>query len=141
MNCSEVFCFIFLLFPLKVAWGQAHSSQAGFSLRIRERRILRLLHRILWLTFGSLFFFYSDIEPLSKYSPLSMLHLLLLLEFLIKTLARGNLQPPTLTDSPSKSFIQVNDALFYFILRTPTSSSNHYTPRRLQVIPGFEENR
>ena len=55
MNCSEVFLvFFFLLFPIKVAWGQAHSSKAGFSLGIGERRILRLLHRILWLTFCSL---------------------------------------------------------------------------------------
>ena len=55
MNCLEVFfVFFFLLFPIKVSWGQAHSSQAGFSLGIGERRILCLLHRILRLTFGSL---------------------------------------------------------------------------------------
>ena len=51
---ESFFGFIFLLFPIKVSWGQAYSSQAGFSLRIRERRILCLLHRILRLTFGSL---------------------------------------------------------------------------------------
>ena len=51
---GSFFVFFFLLFPIKVSWGQAHSSQAGFSLGIGERRILCLLHRILWLTFGSL---------------------------------------------------------------------------------------
>ena len=71
---GSFFGFIFLLFTIKVSWGQAHSSQARFLLGIGERRILHLLHRILWLTFASLFF-YSDIEPLSQYSPVSMLHL------------------------------------------------------------------
>ena len=61
---GSFFGFIFLLFTIKVSWGQAHSSQAGFSLGIGERRILHLLHRILWLTFSSLFF-YSDIKPSS----------------------------------------------------------------------------
>ena len=49
----------------------------GCSLDIRDERILCLLSRILWLTFGSqhLFFIQTGVEPLSKYSPL-MLHLL-----------------------------------------------------------------
>ena len=49
----------------------------GCSLDIRDERILCLLSRILWLTFGSqhLFFIQTGVEPESKYSPL-MLHLL-----------------------------------------------------------------
>ena len=72
---GSFFGFIFLLFTIKVSWGQAHSSQPGFLLGIGERRILHLLHRILWLTFGSLFFLFRHRADLSKYSPVSMLHL------------------------------------------------------------------
>ena len=53
--------------------------------------------------------FYSDVDPLSKYSPVSMLHIFLAM---MKTLASGNSQSPTLSDSLSKSFIMVNDAFF-----------------------------
>ena len=48
------FFFFSLLFPIKVAQGQAYSSQAGFFLGIGDWRILGLLRRILRLTFGSL---------------------------------------------------------------------------------------
>ena len=44
---------------------------AWCSLGIGERRILRLLRRILGITLVSLFF-YSDVEPLSKYSPVTL---------------------------------------------------------------------
>ena len=51
---GNFFGFIFLLFPLKVAQGQANSSQAGFFLGIGDWRILHFLRRIHRLTFGSL---------------------------------------------------------------------------------------
>ena len=59
---------------------------AGCSLGMGDQRIFFLLCRILRLTIGSLWlFFIQTWEPLSKYSP-ATLHLLLLIEFLLKTL-------------------------------------------------------
>ena len=55
---GSFFGFIFLLFPIKVAQGQAYSSQAGSFLGIGDWRILRFLRRILRLTFGSLWQFF-----------------------------------------------------------------------------------
>ena len=47
--------------------------KARCSLGIRDWRILCLLRRILRLRFGSLWlFFYSDVEPLSKCSPVTL---------------------------------------------------------------------
>ena len=62
---------------------------SGCPLGTGDQRILCLLCRILQLTFHSLRpFFYSDMEPLLKYSPVR-LHLSPLLEFLMKTMCSG----------------------------------------------------
>ena len=59
-------------------WCHCHQLQnynAGCSLGIGDQRILLLLHRSLFLTFHSLWlliFFFSDVEPLSKYSPVTL---------------------------------------------------------------------
>ena len=69
--------------------GMCH-SRAGYLLSIGDRRILRLPGLILRLTFGTEYmtYFYSDVEPFSKYSPV-MLHLSLATRILKKTPARG----------------------------------------------------
>ena len=55
---------------VKIASRNFEQKFQGF---MRHQRILRLLRRIFQLTFGSLrFFFYSDVEPLSKYSPVTL---------------------------------------------------------------------
>ena len=59
-------------------WCRCHQLQnynAGCSLGIGNQRILLLLHRSLFLTFHSLWpliFFFSDVEPLSKCSPVTL---------------------------------------------------------------------
>ena len=62
-------------------------QEAGCSLGIGDRRILCLLHdspaNVQW----PMTILYSDMEPLSKYSPVT-LHLLLLVEFLKTTLMK-----------------------------------------------------
>ena len=53
---------------------EKRSKFMGYSLGIRDRRILRLLCLILWLTFNSLWLCLLRCGPLLKYSPV-MLHL------------------------------------------------------------------
>ena len=53
---------------------EKRSKFMGYSLGIRDRRILRLLCLILWLTFSSLWLCLLRCGPLLKYSPV-MLHL------------------------------------------------------------------
>ena len=79
---QEIFLQVHQFSPLL----KNHHSKFKCQVFIRHRRILPLLRRILCKRFGSLWllFFYSNVEPLSKYSPV-MLHLLLL-KFLMKIL-------------------------------------------------------
>ena len=68
---QEIFLQVHQFSPLL----KNHHSKFKCQVFIRHRRILPLLRRILCKRFGSLWllFFYSNVEPLSKYSPV-MLH-------------------------------------------------------------------